>query len=120
MFKRFRKKGYYFIIDAFIGSTIIFISLLIILNQGVRPTKIQYNYEMAEDYSTFIFSTKISDVQNNPYVSSLIITGHITDTTLTIMDQVNLFYYGDDPDDLERAGLMIANLTETLIPEKYR
>ncbi len=119
MFKKFRKKGYYFIIDAFIGSTIIFLSLMIILNQGVRPTKIQYNYEMAEEYSSFIFTTKIVDVQNNPYVESLIIIGHINDTSLTIMDQVNLFYYRDNPADLRRAELMIENLTTTLIPEKY-
>jgi hypothetical protein len=70
MFKKFRKKGYYFIIDAFIGSTIIFISLLIILNEGIRPTKIQYNYEMAEEYSSFILNTKLEDV-NNPYVNML-------------------------------------------------
>ena len=119
MFKKFRKKGYYFIIDAFIGSTIIFLSLMIILNQGVRPTKIQYNYEMAEEYSSFIFTTKIVDVQNNPYVESLIISKYINDTSLTIMDQVNFFYYQNNTADLKRAELMIENLSSTLIPEKY-
>jgi hypothetical protein len=118
MFKKLRKKGYYFIIDAFIGSTIIFLSLMIILNEGVRPTKIQYNYEMAEEYSSFIFTTKIIDVKKNPYVESLLNT-YINDTSLTIMDQVNLFYYRKNPADLIRAGKMIENLTETLIPEKY-
>jgi|GEM_PF-1636880 hypothetical protein len=120
MFKKFRKKGYYFIIDAFIGATIIFLSLMIILNQGVRPTPIQYNYEMAEEYSSFIFTTKIIDVINNPYVEELIDDKHINDTSLTIMDQVNLFYYRNNAADLQRAKKLIENLTVALVPvEKY-
>ena len=115
MRRKSNKKGYYFIIDAFIGSTIIFLSLLIILNGGIKPSKIQYNYEMAEEYSTFILDTKIQDL-NNEYVNSLITSHVINDTTLTIMEQVDLFYYNNDT---SHANLMIQNLTEPLIPQKY-
>ncbi|HYD03579.1 MAG TPA: hypothetical protein VEC16_04725 [Alphaproteobacteria bacterium] len=109
------KRGYYFIIDALVGSTIIFISLMIILNNTARPTKIQYNYELAEDYSTFIITTKLEDI-SNPYINNLIINGTITDTRLTIMEQVDLFYYNND---LPHAAGMIRNITEPLIPAKY-
>jgi len=118
MFKNLKKKGYYFIIDAFIGSTIIFLSLMIILNEGVRPTKIQYNYEMAEEYSSFILNTKIEEV-NNPYIEMLKTNKNINDTSLTIMNQVNLFYFSGSPGNLQHARGMIQNLTEQLIPEKY-
>lgn len=118
MFKNLKKKGYYFIIDAFIGSTIIFLSLMVILNEGVRPTKIQYNYEMVEEYSSFILNTKIEEV-NNPYFTMLIGDKRINDTSLTIMNQINLFYFSDDVDNLGRARGMIQNLTEQLVPEKY-
>lgn len=112
--RHLRKKGYYFVIDAFIGSTIIFISLMILLSGGVRPTKVQYNYEMAEEYSTFILTTKIQDL-TNPYVNRMI-GREINDTSLSIMEQVDLFYYKND---LIHAGGMIQNLTEPLVPEKY-
>jgi len=113
--RKSNKKGYYFIIDAFIGSTIIFLSLLIILNGGIKPSKIQYNYEMAEEYSTFILNTKIQDL-NNEYVNSLTTSHAINDTTLTIMEQVDLFYYNNDT---SHAKFMIQNLTDPLIAQKY-
>jgi hypothetical protein len=115
MFRKLKKKGYYFIIDALIGSTIIFVSLLIILNGGAKPTKIQYNYEMAEEYSTYVLTTKIQDL-SNPYVDQLKADKNITDQSLTIMEQVDLFYYKGD---IDHARKMIENITYSLIPEKY-
>jgi len=101
--------------DAFIGSVIIFMSLLVIINGGIKPSKVQYNYEMAEEYSTFIMNTKIQDLSNQ-YVNNLTADKVINDTTLSIMEQVDLFYYHGD---LTHAGLMIQNLTEPLIAAKY-
>jgi hypothetical protein len=115
MFKNFKRKGYFFIIDAFIGSTIIFLSLLIILNGGTKPTKIQYNYEMTEEYSTFIMNTKLQDL-NNLYVTDLMKAGIINDTSLTVMEQVDLFYFRND---LTHATALVRNVTEPLIAEKY-
>jgi hypothetical protein len=113
--RNLRKKGYYFVIDALIGSTIIVLSLMVVLSSGVRPTKIQYNYEMAEEYSTFILTTKIQDLAN-PYINQLILNKQINDTSLTIMEQTDLFYFKGD---LTHATGVIQNLTEPLIPEKY-
>jgi hypothetical protein len=114
-YKKFFKKGYFFIIDALIGSTIIFLSLMIILGSATRPTKIQYNYEMTEEYTSFIMNTKIQDL-NNPYVNGLIKSNIINDTTLTIMEQIDLFYYNHD---IAHAHDLVQNLTEPLIGEKY-
>ena len=68
MLKSLKKRGYYFIADALIGSTIIFLSLMVIINGGAKPLKIQYDYQMAEEYSDFILTTKIEDL-SNPYVN---------------------------------------------------
>ena len=113
--RRFDKRGYFFIIDAFIGATIIFLALMIILNSSTRPTNVQYNYEIAEEYATFILNTKIQDL-NNIYVNKLINSSVINDTSLTIMEQVDLFYNNSD---ITHAHDMIKNLTEPLIPQKY-
>jgi hypothetical protein len=113
--KAHNNKGYYFIIDAFIGSTIIFFSLMIILSGNNRPTKVQYNYEMAEEYNTFILNTKIRDL-SNPYVDILISQGKINNTGLTIMEQVDMLYYRNN---LTEARKMIQNLTDPLISGKY-
>jgi hypothetical protein len=116
LLRSLKKKGYYFIIDALIGSTIIFLSLMIILNGNVRPTKVQYNYEMAEEYSSFLLNTKLEDL-SNPYVDYLIYdTKEINNTKLTIMEQIDLFYYENNLFD---ASNMIQNLTAPLISEKY-
>ena len=61
MARRNNKKGYFFVIDAFIGSTIIFVSLMMILNSNIKGSQLQFDYSMAEDYSTFIMNTKIQD-----------------------------------------------------------
>jgi len=115
MFRNFKKKGYYFVADALIGSTIIFLALMVIINGGVKPLKIQYDYEIAEQYSDFAFTTKIEDI-SNPYIDQLLINNNINDTSLTIMEQVNLFYYNNDT---THAREMIENLSSSLIPEKY-
>jgi len=114
MLKSLKKRGYYFIADALIGSTIIFLSLMVIINGGAKPLKIQYDYQMAEEYSDFILTTKIEDL-SNPYVNQLLNT-YINDTSLTIMEQINLFYYQNDT---THAREMIQNLTESLVADKY-
>ena len=114
MVRKLNRKGYYFIIDALIGSTIIFLSLMIIIGGNAKPPRVQYNYEMAEEYTTFIMTTKIQDL-TNPYVNKMI-GNEINDTSLSIMEQIDLFYYNGQT---HNASGMIHNLTESLIPEKY-
>jgi len=113
--RKLNRKGYYFIIDALIGSTIIFLSLMIIIGGNAKPPRVQYNYEMAEEYSTFLLTTPLEDL-SNPYVDDLIESGEINNTKLTIMEQINLFYYNNKSSNATR---LIENLTEPLVPQKY-
>lgn len=116
MVRRLNRKGYYFIIDALIGSTIIFLSLMIILGGNTKSSRIQYNYEMAEEYSSFLMNTPLENL-SNPYVDYLVYNiSMINNTRLTIMEQVDLFYYQNNT---IYASRLIENLTEYLVPKKY-
>ena len=113
--RSFAKKGYFFIIDAFIGSTIIFFALMIILSSGSSPTKVQYNYEMAEEYTSFIMNTKIIEL-DNPLLIDMMNDGRIKNNQHTIIEQADEFYYNND---IGNAQLLIKNLSEPLIASKY-
>ena len=113
--RAFYRKGYFFIIDALIGSTIIFLSLMIILGSSTRPAKVQYNYEMAEEYTTFIMNTKIQDL-NDKYISDLVKNNIINNTQLSVMEQVDTFYHDND---MTHAHDLVKNLTEPLVMSKY-
>ncbi len=112
--RKLGNKGYFFIIDAFIGSTIIFLALIIILNSGIKPTSVQYNYQLAEDYTSFIMDTQIKDINNNLITQ---MTGRIINNTdYTIVETVDNLYNNGDLSD---AGMIVQNITEPLIPQKY-
>ena len=130
--KNKNKKAYFFIIDAFVGSAIIFLSLLIIFNSDFNILKVQNNYQLTEDYGSFIMNTKLEDI-NNDYLDELIAKGLVDDLKYTIMDQVTEFYYNaiyicDESSEegelcksnnLSYATKFIQNVTDPIIPPKY-
>lgn len=127
MARRNNKKGYFFVIDAFIGSTIIFVSLMMILNSNIKGSQLQFDYSMAEDYSTFIMNTKIQDL-NNPAIANLSAEGLITNKQNTVMEQIDTFYYDayyvctDSTcanESLNYSTRLLENLTDSLISSKY-
>jgi hypothetical protein len=123
------RKGYFFLIDAFIGSAIIFVSLAVILSSDVKVTPLHYDYSTAEGYASFIIDTKIEDL-NNAYVNGLVSSGVITNTKNTIMDQITQFYYNAyyvcppsnmtcQTANLTYASTMVQNISILLLTEKY-
>lgn len=123
------RKGYFFLIDAFIGSAIIFVSLAIILSSDVKVTPLRNDYSAAEGYASFIINTKIEDL-NTPYVNDLVNIGVITNTKNTVMDQVTQFYYNAyylcpplnitcQNANLSYASNMVQNISSPLFTEKY-
>ncbi len=122
------KKAYFFIIDAFVGSTIIFLSLLIIFNSHYNTPKVQTNYQAAEDYATFLMNTNIEDL-NNEYYSLLMDEKIITNSKNSLTEQVTQFYYnaeylcdGDEAcitANMTLATKFLKNITDPLIPAQY-
>jgi hypothetical protein len=121
------KKAYFFIIDAVIGSTILFFSLYLLLSGDIRQDTLQIDYEASEDYASFLINTQIQDL-NNEYMNNLTQEGIITNIRNTVIEQINQFYYdalyvcSGDPcraNNLTYANKIIQNLTDLLITQKY-
>ncbi len=113
--------------DAFLGSLIIFFALMIIMTSSVTPTKIDYNYELAEDYATFLITTKLEDI-STPYTNEIVLAQSLNPKT-TLMEQISKYYYTAKYDcapssvceqnAITNATLLIGNATSSLIPEKF-
>ncbi|HGJ65162.1 TPA: hypothetical protein ENS27_07200 [bacterium] len=87
-----KKKGYFFILDAFIAATIITVSLVTIMNSDVAVEQRTKEYSQVEGITLFLMDTKLEDL-NNQYVKSLIANGNITDPRNSVMEQIDWFYY---------------------------
>lgn len=88
----FKKRGYFFFIDAFIGGAILAITLIIILSSNVKEQSTGQSFAIAEDFMSFVINTQIRDIDNN-YTSTLINDGNITNLKVTINNQISEFYY---------------------------
>jgi len=121
------KRAYFFILDAFIGGAVIFLTLMILLNSDNTINQRAREFSEADEYLNFLDQTQIQDL-NNPYVNTLILGGNISDTKNTIIEQIHYFhymiyegcatqacknYYNDT------ARTMLANITQGLVAEKY-
>lgn len=103
-----KRGAYFFVIDALIGSSIIFLGLIIIFNSHVTKTESDTSLRMLSDFITVISTTKIRSFQG-AYVQSLINDGNITNRDNTLLEQLTEFY------DLNQSGAK----DTTLIMEQY-
>jgi len=104
------KKGYFFIIDAFIASTIIVIALMLIINSDERVPTIQNKYFLAEEFATFIINTNIEDM-NNPVVNNWISAGFIKNSKNSLLEQITEFHFNTNDTLATNLISIIANGT---------
>lgn len=83
-----KRGAYFFVIDALIAASVIFISLIIIFTSHRMVPESSPSLRMIEDYMDFLTTTKVNQFQGG-YVTSLNITG--SDNTL--LEQLVEFYY---------------------------
>lgn len=83
-----KRGAYFFVIDALIAASVIFVSLIIIFTTHSRVPEASPSLRMIEDYVDFLTNTKVNQFQGE-YVTSLNITG--SDNTL--LEQIIEFYY---------------------------
>ena len=95
-------------------------ALVVILNSDVKTPEFNYDYGASEDYSSFLFNTKIQDLSND-YVTYLTEHGYINNTRNTIMEQIDEFYYNERLSGgvYTYAGNFTMNVTESMISKKY-
>jgi len=123
------RKSYFFVIDTLIGSTIIFLSLLVVLNSGTKEWGLTHDYTLAEEYTSFFTDTTLRYLSNE-LVYNLTASGIITDPDNTVMQQISTFYYYSKylcnlsdtsciDGNMSLAHNLVANLSSPLLPEKY-
>jgi hypothetical protein len=86
------KKGYFFMIDAFLSISIIILSLIIVYSfQSSRPYQAQ-GISQADDVMTMLSGTKIYQL-NNEFVKSLYVgaADNITNPENTLLEQIGEF-----------------------------
>lgn len=120
------RKGYFFILDAFIAATIIVISLVSILNSDVAVEHRSKDFSQADSITEFLLDTKMEDLDNE-YVKALIADGNITNPRNTLIKQIDVFYYEytlcpDKNCENKYSDIMknlFMNISESLVSQKY-
>lgn len=109
------KRGYFFTLDAFMATAIITAGMLLILSaRSFVPYATQTVY-LSEGYIDTLASVKLYEI-NNPYVDELRLSGEITNSEQTVLEQVGEFYVTGRND---LAANLVRNITHGLIPIQY-
>ena len=87
-----KRGAYFFVIDAFIAASIIFLTLMLIMNTHAAKPESAPTLRMVEDYTTFLMNTRIRDFVG-PYTETLVNNHNITNLDNTLLDQLTEFYY---------------------------
>src|SRR3989339_225927 len=119
------KKGYFFILDAFLAATIIAFTLVAILSSDVAVSPRTSDYSQADAISKFLLDTKLEDIDNQ-MVKNLIANGYGNPRN-TVMEQIDTFYYIASKQtvvanktyyqDLSRN--LLKNVSEPIVSSKY-
>jgi hypothetical protein len=117
-----QKRGYFFLIDAFVGAAVISIALLLIMSYQPQPPSPVQNIVFSQDYMNLFFSVEMRDLID-PYVVNLTLTGEINNTRNTILEQITEFYYRQRYKGcsycMEIATNMTKKITDGVLPEQY-
>jgi len=87
-----KRGAYFFVIDALIGASIIFLSLIIIFNTNFSSPESNPTLRMMEDYTDYLVSTRVREIQG-PITAKLVSNGNITNVDNTLLEQLTEFYY---------------------------
>lgn len=93
-----KRGAFFFVLDAFIAGIIIISSLVLVfstLTINENPTQ---NYVLAEDFMIFLETTTINDY-GGAIAYTLKVNGDIADPSVTLLEQVVLFYQDGTRED---------------------
>jgi len=88
--QRSRRGSYFFVIDAFIAASILVLTLTLIFNFFTSQRQTEQVFTYAQDYLDFLASTQVKDYRI-PEITQLIVAGNITNTRVTLAEQVLIF-----------------------------
>jgi len=106
-----KRGAYFFVIDAFIASSIIIICLMIIFtSKNSRPDS-GPALLMIEEFANYLQDSKLNEVQGS-YVINLSNASSITSLDNTILEQAVIFYYYDSS-NITRISQLIDTTTRS-------
>jgi hypothetical protein len=113
-----KRGAYFFVIDALIAGSIIFISLLVIFTtHNMRPEPAP-TLRMIQDYTNFLTKNKIREF-SGPYVQSLVNDSNITNLDNTMLEQLVQFYYENQTNEKDTTAIMynyVKEISAGIIP----
>jgi hypothetical protein len=106
-----KRGAYFFVIDALIAGSIIFITLLMIFGSYSILPESSPTIRMIDDYTKFLISTKIRQFQG-PFVEQLKADGNITNLDNTLLEQLTEFYYLNSTVPIDKTAMMAGFVKE--------
>ncbi|MFH1589633.1 MAG: vWA domain-containing protein [archaeon] len=110
-----KKKGFYFSMDAFLATMLLFIGLVLITNFSFKQIDTAQIDLMSKDVLTSFGALKVSEL-NDPWVQQQITEGWITNTDNTILEQIGAFWATGQ---IPRAQNLSKLLVEEIVPSRY-
>ena len=113
-----KKRGYFFILDAFLGLSVLLIGVILVTSSYVNFPQPSQVGLLANDLTNFLSTKKIKDL-NNPYAGiggELWNNGTITDADNSLLQQIGEFYAANKLDVAER---FIQNVSEGVTPPEF-
>ena len=113
-----KKRGYFFILDAVLGLSVLIIGVVLITSSYVdvpQPAQVEL---LSDDLLNFLSNTKVNEL-NNPYAGiggELWTQGIITDADNSLLQQIGEFYATNK---LGTAEKFIQNVSKGIIPPQF-
>lgn len=114
----FKKRGYFFTLDAVLGLTVLVIGVFLITSYYINVQQPVQVGLLADDLMGFLSNTKINDL-NNAYAGiggQLWSQGAITDADNSLLQQIGEFY---KTNNLNAAEKFVQNASKDAIPPQY-
>jgi hypothetical protein len=115
-----KRGGYFFVLDVFIASAIIVLTLIIIFSSRVNTPPSETSYRIAEDFMGFLTTTEIRDI-SNPYKVNLTKGGFINDTRLNLVQVLAVLNYTHAKNSTGQsfASCFLESISNGVVPAKY-
>ena len=111
-----KKRGaYFFVIDAFLAASILSFTLVLLFTLFITEPETEQSFVYAHDYLNFLTTTELRDFRHSN-ITYLIDEGDITNTRLTMAEQVLVFYdeIGDLPGRKDNITMILTAAAESL------
>lgn len=115
-----KRGGYFFILDVFIASAVLTLTLVIIFSSRANAPPPETSYRVADDFMAFLTTTELRDI-SNPHKLNLTKGGFINDSTLNLVQVLAVLNYTNakNTSGVLWMTIFMDSISAGIIPEKY-